>query len=137
MNAKTAQIAENGQTHLKNVPAQVLVFHDLCQLLPHIRSIDLNVLLLKIRTVERDVFEQLLHDRVKTPRPDIFGVFVHLRRDPRDLRQGVIGETELYAFSLKESGVLLHQCRLRLFQDPNEIAFAKRFQFNANRETSL
>ena len=56
---------------LQNIPAEVLILDDVGQLLAHVGDVDFHVLLLQIRPVERNVFEQLLQNGVQAARADV------------------------------------------------------------------
>src|SRR5687767_8731331 len=71
---KAARIA------LQYVPAEILILHDIGELLPHVRCIDTDGLLPHVGRFERDLLQQLLHDRMQPPRADVLIYLVDVRR---------------------------------------------------------
>src|SRR4029077_9844273 len=76
---------------LENVPAEVLVFDNIRELAANIGGVHFYGFLLQIRTFERNLFEQLLHNRVQPARTDILRSLIHLGREPRHFLQRVVG----------------------------------------------
>src|SRR3972149_3243739 len=63
----------------EDVPAEVLVFHDLRKLLLHVGRIDLDSFLLEVRPFEGNLIEQPLHDGMQPPRANVFGLLIDQR----------------------------------------------------------
>ena len=76
----------------QNIPAEVLVLHNVCELFAHVDGVHFYGLLLQIRTVEGDFFQQFFEDRMQPPRADIFRRFVYQRSEMGDLLQSILGE---------------------------------------------
>src|SRR5204862_987119 len=93
----------------QNVPRQVFVLDDLREHLRDVTVVDGDLLVDEIRPLEGNLIEQLLHDRVQPPRPDVLGPLVDQRRVIRDPIDGVLGELKRDALGLHQSGVLLDQ----------------------------
>src|SRR5262249_25527040 len=121
----------------QNVTAEILVLHDLRQLLAHVVGIYFDRLFLQVGTFEGDLLQQLLENRVQPPRADILGRFVHARGKGGDLLNGVVGERELDALSVEQRLILLDQRVLGLLQDANKVGFVERLQLDADRKTAL
>src|SRR5262249_25797089 len=65
----------------EDVPREVLVAGQLAQARVHVAGVDGQLLARQVRRVERDLFQELLHDRVEAPGPDVLGRRVHLHGD--------------------------------------------------------
>src|SRR5579863_219411 len=63
----------------QNIPAEVLILDDLGQLLAHVGRVHLHGLLLQVRSLEGNLFQQLFENGMQPPRPDILRIFVHAR----------------------------------------------------------
>ncbi len=61
----------------------------------HIGGVNLDALLPPLGSVEGEVLEQPLHDRVQTPGADVLGALVDRGGGPGDLVHGVLGEDQL------------------------------------------
>src|SRR2546427_12992354 len=64
-------LAAIGTDGLQDIPAEILVFYDVRQLIADVVGVDLHRFLFQIGALERDLFEQLLHDRVQAARADV------------------------------------------------------------------
>lgn len=58
-------------TSLQYIAAQILVLHDVRQLLADIAGVHLDRLFLQVGSLERDFFQKFFHNGVQTPRADI------------------------------------------------------------------
>ena len=74
---------------LENVAAQVLVLHDIRQLLLHVGGVHFKGFLLHFRSFEGNFLENFFQNGVQAARADIFGVLVHLGGEARDRGDGV------------------------------------------------
>src|SRR6478609_8566176 len=109
----------------QNIPAEVLILDDVGQLLAHVDRIYFYVLAFEVRTVEGNLFEQFLEDRMQSPSTDVLGRLVYPSRERRDLFQRILRERQLDAFRIQQRLILLHQRVLGLFQNPNEISLGQ------------
>src|ERR1019366_2299004 len=85
----------------QNVSAQVLVLHDLRELLAHVDGVDFDRLLLQIGTVERNILQQFFEDGMEAARPDVLRGFVDFRGEAGYLLKRVFGEGQLDALGIK------------------------------------
>src|SRR6266852_7580388 len=92
---------------LKDVAREVLVLEDGGQVGAHVVRVDGDLLPAHVRRGEGDLLEQLLHHRVKPPRPDILGALVDDGSDLRHLLDGVLPEGEGHALGFQQLYVLL------------------------------
>ena len=69
---------------LEDVPAEVLILHDVGELLGDVRAVHLHVLLLQVRRLEGNFIEHFFENRVQAARADIFGLLVHRDGETRD-----------------------------------------------------
>src|SRR5438093_465792 len=104
----------------QDVPRQVLVAGDVGEPLLHVLGVDDLLLAGHVGRVERDLLEQLLHDRVQTPGADVLRALVDLHRDLGDLVElveehdaGVLGSVDRLGDHLVHVdellGLLLHE----------------------------
>src|SRR5436190_3380887 len=102
---ETKRIGQFPACRSENIPAEVFILGDCCQLLLDVLRGDSNLSHLHVRSFEAQVLEQAFEDRVQPPGTDI------LRRliDPEgELRQGfdrVLAELQLDTFGLEERRV--------------------------------
>src|SRR5881296_3367673 len=121
----------------QNVPRQVLVARDVTQASRHVAGVDGQLLAGHVRSIERDLIQQSLHDRVEAPRPDVLRARVHLHRDLRDRLHRVRREPERHLLRSEELGVLRDQRVLRFRQDADEILARQGVELDADRKASL
>src|SRR5205085_5289040 len=69
---------------LENIPAQVLIFDDLCERALDVSRVDHLAFDFKVWGVEADLVQDLLHNRVQAARADVFGLFVDAAGELRD-----------------------------------------------------
>src|SRR5437773_11717962 len=62
---------------LEDVPRDVLVPHDIAQPFVDVAGVDRDLLPRETGRVERDLLQELLHDRVEPPRTDVLGAIVY------------------------------------------------------------
>src|ERR1035438_9894612 len=122
---------------LEYVPRQILILHNLAQHLLHILRVDFELLPFFLRRLKADLVEHPFHNRMQSPRPNIFRTFVYPECKARDFFQRVGSELQLHAFGLQQRDVLPRQRRLRFGQNADEVFHGQRVQFHTNRETSL
>src|SRR5258706_8561727 len=70
---------------LQNISRQILILHNIRQHLPYIIRVDNNVIPFALRSIEAQLIEHPLHDRMQPPRSDILRALVHPKRKMRDL----------------------------------------------------
>ena len=63
----------------------------------------------QLRRIERQLLEQPFQHRMQAPRADILRARIHLRRDLRQRRHPILGETDLHALGLQQRDVLAGQ----------------------------
>src|SRR2546425_3761006 len=73
----------------QDVPREVLVAGELAHARVHVAGVDRELLARQIGRVERDLFQELLHDRVEAPGPDVLGRRVHPHGDLGDGVDGI------------------------------------------------
>src|SRR5262245_24235093 len=105
----------------QDVPRQILVLHDVGEHPRHVRVVDRDRLLGEVRSFERDLVEQLLHDRVQPPRADVLRPLVHTGGEVGDAVDRVGCERERDPFGLHQRGVLLDQRAARFGEDADEL----------------
>src|ERR1035437_4374793 len=110
-----------GPRPLQNIPAQILVLHNVGQLLADVGGVHSHGFLLQVGAFEGDFLQHLLHDGVQAARADVLGAFVDLGGELRHLCQRVVGQDQFDAFGFEQRGVLLGQRVFRLLQDADEI----------------
>jgi alpha-galactosidase/6-phospho-beta-glucosidase family protein len=57
---------------LQDIPAQILVLHDVRQLLVHVSGINLHRFLLQVRRFKLQLIQHFFKNRVQTPRANVF-----------------------------------------------------------------
>src|SRR5207249_7341452 len=90
----------------QDVPRQVLVAGDVGEPLLHVLGVDDLLLAGHVGRVERDLLEQLLHDRVQTPGADVLRALVDFHRDLGDRLHRLRREPETHLLGLQELHVL-------------------------------
>ncbi len=90
-----------------------------------------------IGRAEGDLFEQLLHDRVEPPRPDILGPLIDRGGDIRHGLHRVLSEGQGDALGLQELHVLTDEGVPRLGQDADKILPRQGLQLDPDGEASL
>ena len=68
---------------------------------------------------------------------DVLHALIHLRREPCDLANPVLGEVERRAVGAHQRGVLFRERVLRLGHDANKVLLGEGLQFNAYRKAPL
>src|SRR3989442_8148067 len=68
----------------QDVPREILVAGELAQARVHVAGVDRELLARQVGRVERDLVQELLHDRVEAPGPDVLGRRVHPHGDLGD-----------------------------------------------------
>src|SRR6266567_3652922 len=71
---------------LQNVPAQILIFHNVREHFADIISVHGDVLAFSVRRRKADLIEHAFHNRVQSPRADVFRAFVYAKREARNFR---------------------------------------------------
>ena len=82
---------------LEDELGEVVVLDDVVEAVVDVGLVDDNVLVLKLRSVERDVFEELLKQRVEAAGADVFRLLVDVASELRDAADGILLERELDA----------------------------------------
>lgn len=106
---------------LQDVIRNIYIFRDIAELISHIALVDGDVLVLKVRRIEGEVFQDALQDRIEAAGADVFGLGIHAGGDVGDSGEGVFGEGDVDAFGLEERGVLADEGLPRLGQDAAEV----------------
>ncbi len=106
-------------------------------MLADIFRIDRDRLAGTIGSVERDLVEHSLHNRLQATGADVLDAGIELDRDVSERIDGIVGEVELHFFRLKQRLVLADEARLGLRQDAAEVFLGQRPQFDADRQTAL
>src|SRR6516162_4239552 len=91
----------------QNVAAQVLVLHNVHELLVDVRGVNFNVLFLEVRRLERDFIKNFLEYGVQAARADIFGLLVDAGGKTGDRGDGIFGEIQLHALGLSSAAYCL------------------------------
>src|SRR5579863_7111100 len=79
-------------TILKDVTAQILILHDVCELFLDVGGVELDRLLLHFRRLKGDFLEDLFENRMQAARANVFGMLVNARCVAGDGRDGVVAE---------------------------------------------
>ena len=108
----------------ENIPAEVLVLHDVGELLGDVRAVHFHILFLQVRRIERNFIQHFFENRMQAARADVFRLLVDGDGKARERRDGVLGEIQLHAFGVEQRDVLLDERVLRLGEDAHEIGFA-------------
>src|SRR3989441_3379069 len=93
----------------QDVPRQILVAGDLGEPMVGVPGVDGQLLARHGGRVERDLLEELFHDRVQTPGADVLGARIHAHRDLRDRLHPLRREPEDDLLRLHELHVLRDQ----------------------------
>src|SRR5690606_28482837 len=105
-------------------------------LVDHLRR-DLDALAAAVAGGEGNLLQQLFHDRVKAPSPDVLDRGVDLGRE---VRQGVdrfLGEDQLHLFRRHEGAILADEGVLRFGQDALEVVAGQRCKLYPDRQAPL
>src|SRR5882672_3900955 len=121
----------------QDVPRQVLVAGDVGEPLLHVLGVDDLLLAGHVGRVERDLLEQLLHDRVQAPGADVLRARVHFHRDLGDRLHRLRREPESHLLRLQELHVLRDQGVPRLGKNADEIVARQGVQLDPDREPPL
>ena len=100
-------------------------------------GVDRDLLAGQIGRVERDLLQELLHDRVEPPGADVLGAVVHADRELRDRLHRVVRERQPHALRGQELHVLPDQGVAGLGQDADEILARQGVQLDPDREPAL
>ncbi|MCK7518679.1 MAG: hypothetical protein MZV64_13645 [Ignavibacteriales bacterium] len=93
----------------QDVPAQVLVLDDVGEHAVDVGCVNRNRSAREVGPFERDLVEQLLHDRLQPARADVLHPLVDQRRQFRHPLDGVVGELEVDALGGEQRRVLRDQ----------------------------
>src|SRR6267143_1230081 len=127
----------SGARPSQNVPRQVLVARDVAEARVHVAGIDREILAGHIGSVEGDLLEELLHDRVQAPCADVLRARVDLHRDLRDRLHRLRCEPEAHPLRSEELRILPEQRVSRFRQDADEILARQGVELDPDREASL
>src|SRR5216110_3455368 len=95
----------DGVSHLEDISAEILILHDIGEHLLNVSCVDSDRFLFKIGTLERNLVEQLFHDRMQPAGADVFGVFIHCGGEACDLLNGIIEKRQLDAVCVEQRDV--------------------------------
>src|SRR5262249_42908537 len=123
--------------YLEDIPREILVLEHLGQPCVHICRIDSQLLAPQLGSLERHVFQELLHHRIQTARPDVLGPLVDGGGDLRDGVHGVRREREDHALRLQQLDVLPHQGVLGFAQNADKILARQGLELDPDREPPL
>lgn len=110
---------------LQDVIRYINIFRDVTELISHIALVDGDVLILEVRRIEGEVFQNALQYRIEAAGADVFGLGIHAGGDVGDGGKGVFGEGDVDAFGLEERGVLANEGLPRLGQNAAEVILGK------------
>src|ERR1700693_4088300 len=122
---------------LKDEAREVLVLEDGGQVGAHVVRVDLDLLAAHLGRGEGDLLEQLLHDRVEPPRPDVLGALVDRGGDLGHLLDGVLRERERHALGLQQLHVLADEGVLRFAQNADKILPRQGLELDPDGEAAL
>src|SRR5437763_12580043 len=105
----TATQRHKGSGPSQDVAAQILVLDDIGQHFLNVGRVDADGFLFEIRALERNLVEELFHDRMEAPCPDVLRGFVDGGCEASDFLYRLIVEGKLDAFSFERSDVLLDE----------------------------
>src|SRR2546428_6295616 len=104
----------------EDVPREVLVAGELAQARVDVTGVDRQLLARQVGGVERDLFQELLHDRVKAPGPDVLGRRIHPHGDLGEGVDRIRREGQRHALRAKQLDVLPDQRVPGFRQDADE-----------------
>src|SRR5437867_2536271 len=121
----------------QDVPREVLVAGELAQARVHVAGVDRELLARQVGRVERDLVQELLHDRVEAPGPDVLGRRVHPHGDLGDGVDRIRREGQRHALRAKQLDVLANQRVPRFRQDADEILARQGVKLDTDGEAAL
>ena len=80
---------------LQDVIRNINIFRDVAELISHIALIDGDVLVLEVRRIEGEVFQDALQDRIEAAGADVFGLGIYTGGDGGDGGEDVLGEGDV------------------------------------------
>src|SRR5439155_4593934 len=121
----------------QHVAGEVLALRTLLEFRIDEAGVDPEALPATVARIERNLLQQLLHDRVKAPRADVLGLFLHRPGDLGETPDPVRHEADLHRLGGEERLVLAGEAGVGRREDSLEILHRKRIQLDANGEASL
>src|SRR4029077_6569651 len=121
----------------EDIPAEVLILHDVGKLLGDVRAVYLHILFLHVRRLEGNFVQHFFEYGVEAARADVFRLLVDHDSVPREGRDRILGESQLEAFRVQERDVLLDEGVLGFRENTYEIALGERGEFDADRQSAL
>src|SRR5207245_951479 len=121
----------------EDVPRQILVAGQLAQPGVDVAGVDGQLLARQVGSVERDLVQELLHDRVEAPGPDVLGRRVHPHGDLGDGVDRIRREGQRHALRAKQLDVLANQRVPRFRQDADEILARQGVKLDTDGEAAL
>ena len=102
---------------------EVVVLYNVVETVVDVGFVDDDALVLELRRVERDVFEELFEERMEAAGADVFGLLVDVAGELGDAADGAVFEFQFDAFRCEHGLVLLDERVLRLGEDALEVFF--------------
>ena len=122
---------------LQYVLTQIAVFHDRLQSILHKGPIYNYFFGLNIRSLERDLFQKMLHDCVQSSGSYVFRLIVHTKSHGSDLFQTIGRKLQIHSFGAEEGLRLTGQGIFRSGKNLKEIRLGKLFQLYSNGKAPL
>src|SRR6185436_19974327 len=91
-------------TSSENIPTKIFILGNRLELLLHIRCGDGDLPHLRVRSLEAQVLEQSLQNRVKSPCPDILRGLIDSEGKLREGVNRIVGEFQLDSLGLVKRG---------------------------------
>src|SRR5262245_48308708 len=121
----------------QDVPREILVTGELAQARVNVAGVDRQLLARQVRRVERDLVQELLHDRVEAPGPDVLGRHVHPHGDLGESVDRIRRKGQRHALRAKQLDVLLNQRVPGFRQDADEILARQGVELDADGKAAL
>src|SRR5215510_4303977 len=121
----------------QDVPREVLVAGELAQARVNVTGVDRQLLAGQVGSVERDLVQELLHDRVEAPGPDVLGRRVHPHGDLGERVDRIRRESQCHALRAQQLDVLPDQRVPGFRQDADEILARQGVELDADGEAPL
>src|SRR5438874_3982859 len=125
---------------LEDIAREVLIFGDVGHHLSHVIVVDYKFVLLlfgELRSGEAELIEHALHDGMQAACANILSRFIHPKGKVGNLVERLARELQVDAFRFEQRRVLLHQRRLRLGEDLDEVFDGERLQLDPDGEAAL
>src|SRR5712691_5077089 len=122
---------------LQDVPRDVLVPYDVALPLVDVDGVDRDLLPRETGRIERDLLQELLHDRVEPPRTDVLGAIVHPDGELGDRVHRVVRERQPHPLGGQKLHVLTDEGVAGFGQNADEIRARQGVELDSDGESAL